>query len=248
MKTTARSWLIVTVLGAAMLIAACKKTVEGENQAWERNLAHVQELSVLYPGFAGALSEQRKKAEDAMTAAKAIADHEASAAKMAEANSLLSGGFVSTLGELDGKTRTLREKLVTASTGAEHASDQAGAKAAADDAQRILKNVDEQLKSGAADAATAAVVVRKIDGDLSSATSNLNRVIDAANKRKQAAAKPAAGAPAGSATTGTTATTPAAKVTWKCTYCGQVNEDSAKKCPNCGAPRPDPNAAPKKKK
>jgi rubrerythrin len=200
---------------------------------------------VLYPGFAAALAEQRKKAEDAMTAAKAVSDPEASAKQMAQANSLLTGGFVSTLGELDGKTKTLREKLVTASTEAEHASDQAGAKAATDDAQRILKNVDEQLKTGAPDAIAAAVLVRKIDGDISSATSNLNRVIDASTKRKQAATKPAAAAPGGP---NAPAPAPPPKVTWKCTYCGHVNDDSAKKCPNCGAPRPDPNAAPKKKK
>src|SRR5438046_2874653 len=126
--------LVAMALGAAMFAGACKKTVEGENKAWERNLQHVQELTALYPGFAGALTEQRKKAEDAMTAAKTVSDPEQSAKKMAEANSLLAGGFVSTLGELDGKTRTLREKLVTASTEAEHASDQAGAKAATDDA------------------------------------------------------------------------------------------------------------------
>jgi zinc finger protein len=34
-------------------------------------------------------------------------------------------------------------------------------------------------------------------------------------------------------------------VTWKCTYCSHVNDATAKKCTECGAPRPDPNAAPK---
>jgi rubrerythrin len=235
---------LVMGLFAVLLAASCKKTVEGENKAWDRNLQKVTELSVLYPGFAPALAEQKKRAEDAMTAARAVSDPEASAKQMAAANDLLSSGFVATLGGLEDKQRSLRTKLVTASTEADHSSDQAGAKAAVDDAQRILRNFDDQIKAGAKDAATAQVMVRKIDDDLSTATSNLNRVIDAAKQRKAAAAK--AAAPTGATGTTGTATPPAAKVTWKCTYCGTVNDDSAKKCPHCGAPRPDPNA-PKKK-
>lgn len=227
MRARASVWLL---LGLGLLSASCKRTVEGEDQAWSANLRHVQELSAQYPGFANALKEQQKRAEDAMAAARSMADKEQAAKKMSEANAMLSGGFVSTLGQIDSRARALRTKLVTATTEAEHGSDQAGAKVATDDAQRILRNVDDTLKSGAADPDAAGAVVRKIDGDLTSASSNLDKVMASAKARKTEATK----AMSGSAVP--------VKVTWKCTYCGHINDDSAKKCPNCGAPRPDPNA------
>ena len=229
--------LVVVVLAATMLSAACKRTVEGEDQAWTANLKHVQGLAAQYPGFAGALREQQKHAEEAMTQARAVSDKEQAAKQMAAANALLDQGFVITLGQLDQRTRTLRQKLVDATTASEHASDQAGAKVATEDAQRILRNVDDTLKTGAGDAAGAAAVLRKVDGDLSSASSNLDRVIASARARKQEAAKAAAATAPSGATTGAVA-----NVAWKCTYCGHANEAAAKKCTECGAPRPDPNA------
>ncbi|MGZ5147749.1 MAG: hypothetical protein ACXWCP_29785, partial [Burkholderiales bacterium] len=68
--------LVVVVLAATMLSASCKRTVEGEDQAWTANLKRVQELAAQYPGFAGALHEQQKHAEDAMTQARAVSDKE----------------------------------------------------------------------------------------------------------------------------------------------------------------------------
>jgi rubrerythrin len=233
--------LVVAALGCGLMLTACKHTVEGENKEWDRNVQHVAEVKALYPGFGAALDEQLKRAQDAMAAARNISDKEAAARSMAQANELLTQGFVYTLGQLDTRSKALRQKLVTASATAQDPSDQAAARAATEDAQRILKNVDDTLKTGAPDATAAAAVVRKIDGDLSSASANLERVLDGARKRKQAATAQAAGGPAGAAA----AAAAPVKVTWKCTYCGHVNDDGAKKCSECGAPRPDPNAPPK---
>jgi rubrerythrin len=230
------STVVSVLLGVGLLSASCKRTVEGEDQAWQANLRHAQELTAQYPGFANALREQQKRAEDAMAAARSVADKEQSAKKMADANAMLSSGFVSSLGQIDSRTRALRQKLVTATTDAEHGSDQAGAKVATDDAQRILRNVDDTLKSGAGDPDAANAVVRKIESDITSASANLDKVIASAKARKQEAAKSATAAAASGATQ---------VATWKCSYCGQVNDASKMKCPNCGAPRPDPNAPPK---
>jgi len=232
--------LVVVVLAAGLLSVGCKRTVEGEDQAWTANLKRVQELAAQYPGFAGALHEQQTRAEAAMTQARAGSDKEQAAKQMGAANAMLSGGFVSTLGRLDSRTRALRQKLIDATTATEHASDQAGAKVATDDAQRILRNVDDTLKTGATDPTAAEAVLRRVDGDLTSASSNLDRVIASAKARKQDAAKAAAATGAPGASGGAAVAT-----TWKCTYCGHVNDATAKKCTECGAPRPDPNAPPK---
>jgi hypothetical protein len=250
--------MLIAALGLSLGVAGCKKTVEGENKAWEQNLKRVNEMAALYPSFANALHEQQKKAEDAMTAARAVGNAEESAKKMSDANNLLDGGFVSTLSNLDSRSKSLRTKLISASVEAEHGSDQAGAKAAVDDAQRILRNVDDALKTGAPTADAAAVVVRKLDGDLSSAATNVDKVIASANKRKADAAKAATapGAPGapGAATAPGAPATPVAAAQWKCSYCKHMNEPTRETCSQCGAPRASaaapkaaPTAPPKKK-
>jgi hypothetical protein len=233
--------LVVVALSVGLFGAACKKTVEGENKAWNRNVQQIATLSATYPAFANALKEQQKRAEDAMTAARSVSDKEAAAKQMAAANSLLDSSFVSMLSGLDGRTRTLRNKLVTAATGAVQGADQMGAKVVSDDAQRILGNIDAALKTGAPDATQAEATLRKLDADLTSASSNVDRVIEAANKRKAEAAKVAAATPA--AAGGTAAAIAPVKVQWKCSYCQHMNDDARGKCENCGAPRPAPASA-----
>jgi hypothetical protein len=229
------------VVGAA----ACKKTVEGENKAWERNVARVGELAALYPGFAAALNEQKKKAEEAMAAARGISDHEQAAKKMADANALLDASFVAKLGGIDAKQKQVREKSVTVSSAATDPADAAAAKAAVDDAQRILKNVDEALKTGAPTADAATAVVRKIEDDLTSAAANLDKVIAAAKAKKEAAAKAASAAP-GATGGGPGATGAVAKAPdWQCPYCKHMNPDARMTCTECGASKPAPGAAAK---
>ncbi len=232
--------LVVVALSASLFGAGCKKTVEGENKAWTHNVQHVQELAAQYPAFANALHEQQKRAEAAMETARA-ASGEAAAKQMADANSLIDSGFVSALGSFDGRTRSLRDKLVTAATTGDPL-DQAAARAVSDDAQRILRNIDDAMKAGAPDPAAATALLSRLQSDLTSATANVDRVIDAAKKRKADAAK--ATGPTGVAGGATTGGAPVAKVQWKCSYCQHMNDDSRTKCENCGAPRPAP-AAPK---
>jgi hypothetical protein len=236
--------LVVVALGTTLLCAGCKKTVEGENKAWDRNIQKVNELATLYPGFANALHAQQKAAEDAMAAARSVGDKEAAAKKMSEANSMLDAGFVYALGQIESRKRALSQKIISAATESEHGGDQVAARAAGDDAQRILKNVDDAIKAGAADPGAAQVILSKLSSDIQAASSNLDRVIDSAKKRKAEAAKataPGAATPGAAAAPGAAAT-PVAKVQWKCTYCNHMNDDARQKCENCGAPRATPKA------
>jgi hypothetical protein len=133
--------------------------------------------------------------------------------------------------------KKLRAKLVEASAGALDHGERLGVRAAGEDTQRVLRSVEETLKGGAPNAMAAAVVLKKIEGDLSSANANLDRVIESAKQR--AAAKKGAPAPtptAGGAGAGTKVA-PAATAKWKCAYCGKEHDDSVKKCDNCGAAR-----------
>jgi hypothetical protein len=235
--------LVAVALGASLLGTGCKKTVEGENKAWEQNVQRINGLVAIYPGWANALHEQQKAAEDAMAAARSIGSQEEAAKKMADANALIGSGFVYSLSQIDSRTRMLRDKIVTATTEAEHATDQVAARAVTDDAQRILKNVDDTLKAGAPDAGSARLIMMKVEADLSSAGNNLDRIIAAAKQRKAEAAKAAAAPAAGGAGTGATNAAPV-KVQWKCSYCGHMNDDARQKCENCGAPRSEAKAKP----
>jgi hypothetical protein len=238
--------LLVAALSASLFAASCKATVEGENKAWDGNVQRVNQLAAVYPGFAAALHEQQQRAEAAMAAARGVSDKEQQARKMAEANSLLTGGFVTSLGQIEPRTRQLREKLVSANSDTTPGGDQA-ARLAADDAQRILRNTDDALKAGAPSAGAATAVMTKVDGDLTSAAANLDRVITAARTRKQEAAKLAGGASGTTVAPTAAGAAPTAQVQWKCTYCNHMNADSRQKCEECGAPRPQPKALPKKK-
>jgi hypothetical protein len=238
-----RAWTCVAVLFAsALALAACSKTVEGETKAWDANQQKVAGLKALYPGFGAALDEQLKKAQAAMEAAK-TATEEDKPKRMAEANALLSSGWVGDLQGLDGDIKDVRAKITQATTGAKDESARMAVRQVADDAQRVIAQVEERLKQGAPDAASAGAIATKLRGDLSAAERNVDTVIDAqaaAAKAVQPAGdggQPAPVAPGVDGGQPAQPGQPAPEATWKCAYCGGSNPASATKCQGCGAPK-----------
>jgi len=229
---------VCVLVAVVLLVPACKKTVEGETKAWTRNTQTIQELNALHPGFAAALKEQQDGAQALMASAKSISDPEASAKKMAEANSALVGGFVMTLRGVDSKTRGVREKSVTATTTATDVVDRIAARQASDDAQRVIATAEDFLQRGAPNVAAATAILRKVDEDLSAAERNLDRVIqNARNKRTAAKAGAAGTAAAGAGAAGAAGQAKPVAAGWKCSYCNFANEPTAARCRNCGATR-----------
>ncbi|HOX43338.1 MAG TPA: zinc finger Ran-binding domain-containing protein [Myxococcota bacterium] len=241
-----RAWTRAAVLFSSVLamfaFAACSKTVEGETKAWEANQQKAAGLKALYPGFSAALDEQLKRAQTAMEAAK-TATEEDKPKRMAEANALLSSGWVGDLQGLDGEIKELRGKITQATTGAKDETARLAVRQVADDAQRVIAQVEERLKQGAPDAAAAGAIVTKLDGDLEAAEKNVETVIkaqaDAAKAAPPAAADGGTPAPAVGVDGGQPAQPgqPAPAATWKCAYCGGSNEATATKCQGCGAPK-----------
>lgn len=221
-------------LVALLSVFSCKKSPEAEAKSWERNTRHAQELSALYPGFVPAIKAQQALAQAAMDAARAISSPEEAARKMSEANGLLTGGFVGGLSSLDGKVRKVREKITSVSASATAGPDQAAAQATVTEAQRVLSGVEAALKQGATEPVGATAIVRKIETDLSSTTSSLDALLDAAKKRQEAAKTPQAAA-AGAAVPAAAAAAAPVPETWKCGYCARQNESAAAKCKGCGA-------------
>jgi hypothetical protein len=235
---------LVGLLVALAGLAACSKTVEGETKAWERNQSELASLKALYPAFAAALDEQLKKAQTSMEAAQAAPEADRPK-RMGEANALLSGGWVGQLRGLDREIKDVRAKITQATTGAKDESGRMAVRQVADDAQRVITQVEERLRQGAADAAGAQAIVSKLHADLQAAEKNVDTVIksqEAAAKAAQAAAAAPAATDGGPAAAGQPPAAgqpaqPAQPAGWKCAYCGGMNDAALTKCQGCGAPK-----------
>lgn len=240
-----------TLLALALFSAACAKTAEKEDARFTRAQANVDKLAAVYPSFAGALTAQKKKAQDAMAAAKKVSDEKQRIEAMSDANDLLTGGFVRALGDVDGAEKKLRRKMTDATRQATTDTLRLSAKQASDSAERVLASISERLKTGAKDAAAAKAVLDKVSGDIREAERNLDRVLRDA-KAAAKASKPAAGASgatgtAGAAGTAKPTTDTKAEATWTCAYCGRTNHADKLSCEGCGAAKAAPSDKKKKR-
>jgi len=220
------------VAALLLMVSACSKTVEGEQQQWDSNVTECKGLMAKYPGFKPALEARLTKAQAIYDAAAGLGD-EAKIAKMSEANGAISKDFVAGLRGLEAKLKKLREKRVEAASKAGDESSRLGAKVAADDASATIERVEATLETGAADEAGAAAVLDKINGDIDTAQSAVDKVLGVeadkkndADKKTQDEAKSKAAADAKVAP-------------WKCEYCGASNAHDHTKCSSCGAARGD---------
>lgn len=206
--------------GAAVLllgIAACGKSVEGETRTWEKNGAKIRELQALYPGFEPALKERWRSAEELFNAARQIGDEKEKAKKMAAANELAMSGFVGKLDRVDAALKSVRNKSLDAAKKTGDGATPLAIKTAVEDSQRTLDRVQEMLKQGAKDVATAEALVPRILGELETAEANLGKVLSAPAKGNE------------------TTETPKTPEPWRCGSCGNVNNAAERECRTCGA-------------
>jgi DNA repair exonuclease SbcCD ATPase subunit len=231
--------LLVWMMALAMIVGACSKTVEGESNKWTANSATVTELSAQYPGFKPAI-EARKQAAQKIYDAAAGLDGDAKIEKLAEANTALMNGFVRELDVIDDRMKKLREGRVEAAALAGD-STQLGAKVAVEDAQKALDRVEATLKSGAADEASAAAILKKVNADLETAQKALDKLLAVDKSKKDDAA--AAKKTEGDAKAAEAAAADAKVAPWKCEYCGNSNTHDKTSCESCGAARAADKAA-----
>ncbi len=233
------SVLSAVVLAIGLSVGACSKSVEGETKKWATYSTRVTELAAQYPGFKGAIEARKQAAQKLHDAADKL-EGDDKIQKLAEANTALMAGFVDELDDLDDKVKKLREARVEAAAKAGDTT-KLGAKVAAEDAQKTLDRVDAALKSGAADEAAAAAVLKKIESDIDTAQSAIDKVleVDQAKKDEAAAAKKAeADAKAADAKAADEKVAP-----WSCEYCGNKNAHDKTSCESCGAARGKPGDA-----
>lgn len=223
--------LSAVMLAIGLSIGACSKSVEGETKKWAAYSTRVTELAAQYPGFKAAIEARKQSAQKIHDAADGL-EGDDKIKKLSEANTSLMGGFVHELDDLDDKIKRLREARVEAAAQAGDTT-KMGVKVAAEDAQKTLDRIDGVLKSGAADEAAAAAVMKKIAADIDTAQSALDKVlaVDKAKKDEAAAAKKAeADAKAADAKAAEEKVAP-----WTCEYCGNKNAHDKTSCESCGA-------------
>lgn len=232
---------VFTVFAAMLLmVAGCKKSVEGETQRWEAGVKDVKALAAQYPGFKPALDARLAAAQSIHDAAESLGDEE-KIQKLSEANARLRDDFVGKLGALADTMKKLREKRVQAAAGAGDESSRLAAKVAAEDAGKALDRADATLASGASDEAAAVAVLDKIAADLDAADKAIDKVLGA-DADKKADAKSQAEADAKSKADAEAKVAP-----WKCEYCGAENPHTEGSCTACGAPRGEKKAGDTKK-
>lgn len=231
---TAISRVLVLFLAFALVLGGCKKTVEGEQKAYEANVAEVTALKATYPGFAKVLDARLENAKGIYESASSLSGDE-QIAKLSEANAALSGGFVSELRAIEKKVEELRKKRVEAAAHAGDESSRLAAKVAAEDAEKTLARVEETLKNGASDEAGAAAVVGKVKADVDTALDAVTKVLAADKEKKDA--KQAEADEKAAKEAKEKADAEAKVADWKCEYCGSTNKHDVKTCESCGAPR-----------
>jgi colicin import membrane protein len=232
---------IVTVWITALLllVGGCKRTVEGESEAWDRNVAQVQELAAKHPAFKPALDARLAAAQKIHDEAGSLAD-EQKITKLAAANSDLRAGFVADLAGIEDKMKSLREKRAEAAAKASDASSRLGAQVAADDAKGALDRAEATLAKGAADEVAATAVLKKVLADLDTAQSAVDKVIAADKDKKAGAASDAKAKAEADAKAKTEADAKVAP--WTCEYCSHSNPHDAGKCEQCGAAKSEAKA------
>ena len=225
------AWLAVVML---LLAGGCKKSVEGEQQAWKTNVEQVRGLTATYAGFRPALEARLTKATELHDAADSL-DGDAKIEKLSEANSALMTGWVRDLQGLDEAMKDLRTKRVEAAAQAGDESTRLGAKVAAEDAQRALDRAQKALETGAKDEAGATAVVKSVKSDIETAVKAVESVLKADKSKKDGKAAEVEAKDAKDAAAKAEADAKVAP--WKCEYCGTENPHDAATCNSCGAPK-----------
>lgn len=215
---------IVLLLGLG-----CKKSVEGETKSWESNQRKISDLKAQFPGFSKALDEQLQSAKSIWDNAASISAEDQKIAKMAEANRLLSGGWIGQLEDVEGKRRKIRDKIVDVKGLKMDENDRSAVFAASRNAEQNLTEVDERIRMGAMSASAAAPILSSVTNNLESAMKSLEKVESNINAKLKDAQK------AEKADADKKAEEEKKNADWKCSYCSKTNPASATECGGCGA-------------
>lgn len=183
----------LSILALSISLFSCKPSVEGEQEAWERNKKQVSELVQQYPNFAPAIEIQFAKATEAMAAAITISDVEQKAEAMDAANDLISSSFVGKLASLESRMERIGDQQAKLGSMRMKQSVVKRAENALEASHRAMRTTEKALRSGSSTIEGAEALISEANSDLISANGKLSGAIRAAKKsmkpKKQKAQK-----------------------------------------------------------
>ncbi|MCU0438115.1 MAG: hypothetical protein MUC49_09365 [Raineya sp.] len=145
---------ISLLLFLCIALLSCKKTVEGETNAWNANKTKLSKLKANYPAFASVLDNEMKEAQAKWDEASKLSNEEEKLKKMSEANYTFNQGFVYDLDNLEMKMKNISNKSndlldgMTAKDVNLSKSDQKEIIRIRDDARDMLSEIKKSLNKG----------------------------------------------------------------------------------------------------
>jgi len=226
---------LIAALIVAFAAASCKKTVESEQKSWENNLKRVSQLTFEFPSFTNVLKEQIETATKVMNESAAITDEKARIQKMAEANSQLMTTFVRNLEEIKSLKTKIRSKVTDVRGLKTQYNEMMMANQAISDSERVIYDSESKLRNTVIESRMdAEALTGLVLADMTSADSNLQRIISMVNERQDAEKQKIEEAQKQQIEAKAEKEKAATPI--KCTYCGTLNPADATTCKGCGAP------------
>ncbi len=229
----------LTLILSFVLFTACKKTVEGEKNAFDRNVQTLNQMSAKYPGFSDIMKEELNKAKQIFESASSISDEKARIEKMSEANNVFYNGISGTLNRYENNVSSLQNSIRHLGDKSIDANDRQGLRVdmAINNAQNTMNNANTRLMNAKpTDYASALAVVNQSLQEIDMQYDNLRRIEQSLEKSNQAqnnqdSLKNNQNTGGGN----NVDNTPKVEMV-KCKYCAQSYDKLANKsCPGCGA-------------
>lgn len=216
----------VTILLAlfTLIIYSCGPSVEGESKSWKRNVEQLKKLKADYPGYVKVIDARIAEAKKVYDAASSIKDEKEKAAKMSQANSMLSTGCVGNLKNMKSKIKEVKSKKKELKALGKTEADIRLIKIVAEDANDAVKKALKVLnaKEDKAKCDYVGEAYDNLDATVKDIKKRISSIKDKIQEQKDSTKK-------------VVKKTDDANKMVKCEYCGTKNKASNAKCKSCGA-------------
>jgi len=224
--------ITLLLISLTFLVFSCKRTVEGEKNAFNSNVKDVKSLALDFPSFKSVIDEQVTKAEAAFKESENISNEEQKIAKMAEANSLLTSGFIYDLKKVKSMKTDVQSKIGKIKGLTLKDNDRSFAYEMINQANQTITTTNNMLMMQVMSIADAEVAAKKGVNELDLSLKNLDKIISS-NQTQNNQTNNQNNNQNNQNNNQNNQTT---VKTVKCEYCATENESANSNCKNCAAP------------
>ena len=171
----------------ALVFFACS-SIEGEQEAWAKQVKKVKELSLTYPAFAQYLQFDLKKAEKVKAEADAISDENAKLEKLSEANEVLNSQLIRDLAAIQFKIDRVNKLIKQVSNKKFSSTEIQSVERAIEKGRNEVNKAERLLANGSTTTKDAETALRETTGNLISAAGAIQRYTKTKKKKKKKSA------------------------------------------------------------